>query len=201
MSGPDASKSLEMQLAKCWRSVRERLADESSTPSGELAETIDDSLNRAAREGFLSTNELLDEMSTASLPCVLLPYFKAKVLEKGDRPEGIPVEDIMKRRYTAVKAAKTAYGAFLMRAMDLEMVQKAELQQWQELEGDGDEAVRPLDANAKRLRKIERFRRQQAAEQTIKELDAQLRQKIAAMDRSKGQQTTREREREREVES
>eukprot|EP00968_Pinguiococcus_pyrenoidosus_P021746 scaffold2908_cov257-Pinguiococcus_pyrenoidosus.AAC.7 len=65
-----------MQLAKCWRSVHERLADESSTPSGELAETIDDSLNRAAREGFLSTNELLDEMSTASLPCVLLPYFK-----------------------------------------------------------------------------------------------------------------------------
>mmetsp|Transcript_41691 Transcript_41691/g.130604 ORF Transcript_41691/g.130604 Transcript_41691/m.130604 type:complete len:360 (-) Transcript_41691:101-1180(-) len=139
---------------------------------------------RAAREGHLSVNELVDDVETAALPLLLLPYMRAQALERsGPAAPGVAPEEIMGRRAGAVRSAKAAFSAFLNRALDLELLAGPDLDAWRELEGtdEGEGERRSADPNAKRLRKIERYRRQQAAVTRIAEIDAALRSQLEGL--------------------
>ena len=150
---------------------------------------IEAALHRAAGEGILSTNEVLDDMTTTDLPFALLAHHRAVALEaSGSLPPSASHEDRLKSRFAAVRRSLEAHKAFLAQMVDMEEVKGDDLEVWKEIElWDEEEdamistpsSLMPStagqrDAAAARERKIRNYKRQRAAEQRIAELDEGL---------------------------
>lgn len=102
--------------------------------------------------GLFSSNETKDDVSTANLKYLLVPYYLGEMTEQVEQEDRIPV----------LKAAQDHLKEFISTCDALELVPENEL----ELSRQG----RPETAANRREQKVARFRRQKAAETKLQEI-------------------------------
>ncbi|KAK1629023.1 hypothetical protein QYE76_003338 [Lolium multiflorum] len=102
--------------------------------------------------GLFSSNETKDDVSTANLKYLLVPYYLGEMTEQVEQEDRIPV----------LKAAQDHLKEFISTCEALELVPENEL----ELSRQG----RPETAANRREQKVARFRRQKAAETKLQEI-------------------------------
>ncbi|XP_047050337.1 PP2A regulatory subunit TAP46-like [Lolium rigidum] len=102
--------------------------------------------------GLFSSNETKDDVSTANLKYLLVPYYLGEMTEQVEQEDRIPV----------LKASQDHLKEFISTCEALELVPENEL----ELSRQG----RPETAANRREQKVARFRRQKAAETKLQEI-------------------------------
>lgn len=142
--------SLFEQARKIHQMASDSTADQDSVKKGcKVLEQCEDMISKL---GLFSSNETKDDISTANLKYLLVPYYLAELTEK------VSLED----RIQIVKASQAKLKEFLSFCEAMELVPQEEL-----------ESVAQGGSNSfadKRARKIARFKRQRAAESKLLEI-------------------------------
>lgn len=134
---------------------------------GAAIDTLQDIQQQVARLSLWSDNEELTDISTGSLPFLLLEHYLAMALI------AIPTgPSAMIKRKSNLDRACGLWGAFLQQLDRLELLCKDEQQQYQDLIAVEEQDLSKPPPSASRDTKIARFRAKQAAEQERQRLES-----------------------------
>ncbi|KAM0837132.1 hypothetical protein ACQ4PT_061870 [Festuca glaucescens] len=154
-AGPEESGDLPLPALFDRASHLHALASSSSLDQEGIRRGVD-LLRRCddmvSKLGLFSSNETKDDVSTANLKYLLVPYYLGEMTEQVEQEDRIPV----------LKASQDHLKEFISTCEALELVPENEL----ELSRQG----RPETAANRREQKVARFRRQKAAETKLQEI-------------------------------
>lgn len=138
------------QARKIHQTATESGADQELVKKGcEALNRCDDMVNKL---GLFSSNETKDDISTANLKYILVPFYLAELTEKIAQDDRIQI----------IKASQAKLKEFISFCEAMELVPKEELESY--MEGA------PKSVADQRARKIARFKRQRAAESKLLEI-------------------------------
>eukprot|EP00455_Lapot_gusevi_P028441 TRINITY_DN3036_c0_g2_i3.p1 TRINITY_DN3036_c0_g2~~TRINITY_DN3036_c0_g2_i3.p1 ORF type:complete len:397 (+),score=77.17 TRINITY_DN3036_c0_g2_i3:60-1250(+) len=135
---------------------------------------------RTQQMGVFSSNETLDDVSTADLKYVLVPYFLGEICLK----------IVDQNREQHLKASQRFFDAFLKHCQQLEIITKQDLRIYQR-------GSAPVDAETRRNEKIDRTRRKKAAETKFQLLLERMKSRMRQMGVEAGEEAADDFEEER----